>query len=436
MQSPSGTLEDRREPGRNAAAIAAWCVYDFGIAAWPVVIATFVWGVYFSTGIAHSSEEGAARWGATLSIAGFVVAVLGPMLGAIADRAGRRKPWIGVFATVCVVATASLWFSRPTPESAARTLLLVVLGSVSYEFGVVFYNASLRDVAPPSILGRVSGWGWGLGYVGGLGCLAVALVTLIKPTPALFGLDKVAAEPVRATAILVAFWIAAFVTPFFLLAPDRKSGGMSVTQAVSAGLRGLYDNLKDLPRRPTILRFLIARMIYADGLNTLFIFGGIYAAAAMGFALDEVLLFGIAINATAGLGAALFAWIDDWIGSKPTIVMSLACLIALGGAILFIHSKPWFWSVALALGVFVGPAQAASRTLMAHLVPRGLEAEMFGLYALTGKITAFTGPAIYGLAVEHFASQRAGMASVIVYLVAGLALLLTVRVGGAARVSA
>ena len=430
------TTNDRPERASGAGALAAWCIYDFGIAAWPVVIATFVWGVYFSTGIARSSDEGAARWGVALSIAGFAVAILGPILGAIADRAGRHKPWIGAFAAVCIAATACLWFSRPTPDVAGRTLVLVVIGSVSYEFGVVFYNASLRDVAPQAMLGRVSGWGWGLGYIGGLGCLAIALFGLIKPTPALFGLDKAAAEPVRATALLVALWIAVFVTPFFLLMPDRKSRDASIAQAVGAGLRGLYANLKDLPSRPAIFRFLIARMIYGDGLNTLFIFGGIYAAGVMGFALDEVLLFGIAINATAGLGAALFAWVDDWMGSKPTIVVSLLCSIALGTAILFIHSKAWFWPVGLALGVFVGPAQAASRTLMARLVPLGLEAEMFGLYALTGKITAFAGPAIYGLAVDHFASQRAGMASVIVFLLIGLGLLMTVRAEGIKPVSA
>jgi MFS transporter, UMF1 family len=436
VPAPVREPEDRPERPGNAGAIAAWCVYDFGIAAWPVVVSTFVWSVYFSTVIASSSEEGAAGWGAALLIAGFAVAIFGPILGAVADRVGRRKPWIGIFAAVCVAATASLWFSRPSPDAAGRTLVLVALGSIAYEFGVVFYNASLRDIAPQAILGRVSGWGWGLGYIGGLACLAIALFGLIKPASAPFGLDKAAAEPVRATALLVALWIAAFVTPFFLLVPDRGSGKTSIARAVGAGLRGLYANLKHLPRRPAILRFLIARMIYGDGLNTLFIFGGIYAAGVMGFALDEVVLFGIAINATAGLGAVLFAWIDDWMGSKPTIVVSLLCLAALGVAILFIHSKAWFWPAGLALGVFVGPAQAASRTLMARLVPRGLETEMFGLYALSGKITAFAGPAIYGLAVHRFDSQRAGMASVVVFLLTGLGLLLTVRLEAKEGVSA
>jgi len=334
-----------------------------------------------------------------------------------------------VFAIVCVSATAFLWFSRPDPEAAWQTLIFVTLGGIAYEFGVIFYNAMLRDIAPPAILGRLSGWGWGAGYLGGLGCLTIALFNLIMTATPPFGLDKASAEPVRATALLVAFWIAIFVTPLFLLVPDRKAKGSNVTEALRAGLGGLFANLRNLPARPAIFRFLVARMIYADGLNTLFIFGGIYAAQVMGFRLDEVVLFGIAINGTAGAGAVLFAWVDDAIGSKPTIVISLLCLVALGTAILFIESKTWFWGVGLGLGVFVGPAQAASRTLMARLCPHGLEAEMFGLYALTGKITAFTGPALYSLAVHQFSSQRAGMVSVIGYLLAGLALLLTVRVG-------
>jgi UMF1 family MFS transporter len=394
-----------------------------------VVVATFVWSTYFATAILHAPEEGAAEWGAALSAAGFVVAVLGPVLGAVADRAGRRKPWIAAFAFLCVSTTAFLWFSVPVPEAAEQTLVLVALGSVAYEFGLVFYNAMLRDLAPPALLGRVSGWGWGLGYVGGLLCLTLALFGLIRNPAPPFGLDRSVAEPVRATAILVAAWIGLFALPLFALVPDRKARAITMGRAVREGLASLLATLRRLPAQPHLLRYLLARMIYGDGLNTLFIFGGIYAAGSIGFSLEEVVLFGIAINATAGAGALLFAWIDDWLGSKPTIVIALVALVALGTAILLIHSKPWFWALGLALGVFVGPAQAASRSLMARLAPQGLEAEMFGLYALTGKVTAFLGPACYGLATAHFASQRAGMATVVGFLVVGLLLLLTVNEG-------
>jgi MFS transporter, UMF1 family len=408
-------------------ALVAWCLYDFGVAAWPVVIATFVFGTYFTKAIAVSPERGTAEWGTALSLAGLAVAILGPVLGAVADYAGRRKPWIAGFALATIIATGLLWFSRPSPDAALRTLLLVALGSMTYEFGLIFYNAMLRDLVPAERMGRLSGWGWGLGYIGGLLCLIVALEGLLRASPPPFGLDKAAAEPVRATAILVALWFGLFALPLLALVPDRPPSGRGLAQAAREGLSSLGRRLRALPRERDLARFLLARMIYADGLNTLFIFGGIFAAGRYGLSLEQVILFAIGINATAGLGAVALAGLDDRIGSKPTIILSLVGLILLGGATLLTRDARWFWVLGLGLGVFVGPAQSASRTLMARMAPKGLEVEMFGLYALTGRITAFTGPALYGWAVALFASQAAGMATVLAYLAVGLALLLTVR---------
>ncbi|HUI18061.1 MAG TPA: MFS transporter [Alphaproteobacteria bacterium] len=418
------------------AARIAWCLYNFGVAAWPVVIATFVWGTYFSTAILRAPDVGAEEWGEALSGAGFVVAVLGPVLGAIADRTGRRKPWLAVFAAAAVAATALLWFSVPEPSAAMRTLVLVAFASIAYEFGLIFYNAMLRDLVPLERLGRLSGWGWGLGYVGGLACLTIALFALVKAPSPPFGLGAVPAGPVRATALLVALWFALFTLPLFFFVPDRVLPPIALGRAVGEGLKDLGASLRGLMRERNMLRFLLARMIYADGLNTLFIFGGIYAAGEIGLSLEEVIRFAILINASAGAGALLLAWLDDWIGSKPTIVLSLAALVALGGAVLAIHSKPWFWGLGIALGVFVGPAQASSRALMARMVPPGKETEMFGLYALSGTITAFVGPALYGVLSGSFASQRAGMAVVVAMLALGLALLLTVRAPGSSAARA
>ena len=295
----------------STAARIAWCLYNFGVAAWPVVIATFVWGTYFSTAILGTPNVGAERWGEALSGAGLVVAVLGPVLGAIADRTGRRKPWLAVFAAAAVAATALLWFSVPEPRAAVRTLGLVALASIAYEFGLIFYNAMLRNLVPLERLGRLSGWGWGLGYVGGLACLSIALFALVKaPTPP-FGLAAVPAGPVRATALLVAFWFALFTLPLFFFVPDRVLPPIALGRAVGEGLKDLGASLRGLMRERNMLRFLLARMIYADGLNTLFIFGGIYAAGEIGLSLEEVIRFAILINASAGAGALLLAWVDD-----------------------------------------------------------------------------------------------------------------------------
>ena len=241
------------------------------------------------------------------------------------------------------------------------------------------------------------------------------------------GLDKEVAEPVRMTTLLVAVWFGLFSLPFFAWTPDTPSSGLTLRESVGKGLSTLAATLKQVRKYKQIARFLLARMIYTDGLNTLFAFGGIYAAGTFGMTFQEIMIFAIGLNVTAGLGAASFAWIDDWLGSKRTILISVAALTVLGAAMLIIESKTLFWAYGLALGVFVGPAQAASRSLMARMAPEHLRAEMFGLYAFSGKATAFLGPALLGTVTAAFASQRAGMATILAFFIVGGLLMLWVR---------
>ncbi|MFQ5985093.1 MAG: MFS transporter, partial [Alphaproteobacteria bacterium] len=285
------------------------------------------------------------------------------------------------------------------------------------------------EITPRARIGRISGWGWGLGYAGGLVCLVIILVGFVETDSPLFGLDKseTKLEHVRAVGPISALWYALFALPLFLFTPDRRSKGISPVQAVRDGLATLVQSLREIRRYANIARYLLARMIYTDGLNTLFAVGGIFAHEAFGLELKEVLQFGIVIAVTAGLGAAAFAWVDDWIGAKRTVLIALAALALIGAALLLVHAKLWFWILAPALGVFFGPAQAASRSLMARLAPPELRTEMFGLYAFSGKSTAFVGPFIYGVFTYAFGSTRAGMATVLVFVVVGLLLLLPVR---------
>ncbi len=430
--SPTGNSAAAAARPARRRAIAAWCLFDWANSAWPTVVGTFVFAAYFTRAVAPDPATGTAQWGWAMAASGLAVAVLSPPLGAVADSAGRRKPWLAATTALCIAATAMLWFATPGAGSVLWVLVFVALGNVAFEVGMVFYNAMLPDIAPEERIGRVSGWGWGLGYAGGLACLAVALFGLVRASPPPFGLDAAAAEPVRATALLVAGWFALFAVPLFLFVPDRPASGLGGAAALRAGLATLLRTLRRLGAYGSVGRFLLARMIYTDGLNTLFIFGAIYAAGTFGFTIEEVILFGMATNVTAGLGAVLFAWVDDRIGAKRTVVIALVGLIAVGGALLLIHSKTAFWALGLGLSVFFGPAQAASRSLMARLAPEGLTTEMFGLYALSGKATAFVGPALLGWVTSVFDSQRAGMATVLVFLGAGLLLLLPVRERGGA----
>jgi UMF1 family MFS transporter len=405
----------------------AWCTFDWANSAFPTVIITFVFAAYFTKAVAADEVTGTSHWAYALSLSALAVAVTGPVLGAIADKAGRRKPWVGVFSVLCITATAMLWFAEPDPSNVIWVLVFAALANFAFETGMVFYNAMLPALAPPDKVGRLSGWGWGFGYAGGLICLVVALVVLVQPDPPLFGLDKETFEPVRATALLVAGWFAVFCIPFFLFVPDAPPGTVSAAEAVREGVRMLIGTFRRIREYRQIALFLIARMIYTDGLNTLFSVGGIYAAVTFGMSFEEILIFGIAMNVTAGIGAFAFGWVDDWIGAKRTILIAVGALTVLGAALLVIESKTLFWVCALPLGLFFGPAQSASRSLMARVAPPHLRAEMFGLYALSGKATAFLGPAVFGWVTAMAQSQRVGLATILVFFIVGMLLLLPVR---------
>ena len=421
----AGKAAGDSKAGRRA--VAAWCLYDWANSAFPTIVITFVFANYFARAVAESPAAATGQWGAAISLSGLAVALLAPVLGAVADLGGRRKPWLLVFTGLCVLAGLALWSITPGPALALRALVLVALANAAFELGQVFYNAMLPEVAPARRLGRISGWAWGLGYAGGLVCLVLCLVLLIQPEPPLFGLDGAAAEPVRATSVVAALWYLVFALPLFLFTPDRPASGVAPLQAVSRGLAQLGRTLRDLRRHGNIARFLLARMLYTDGLNTLFVFGGIYAAGSFGMDTEEILVFAILLNATAGLGAAAFGWVDDWIGAKRTILIAVTALTLFCGLILLVETKLWFYVLGAVIGIFIGPAQSASRTLMARLAPAELRTEMFGLYALSGKATAFLGPALVGWITLAADSQRLGMAIILVFFVAGLLLLLPVR---------
>ena len=312
--------------------------------------------------------------------------------------------------------TGALWFMAPDPAFALVALILVALANVGLEMGIVFYNAMLPDIAPASIIGRVSGWAWGLGYAGGLVCLVIILVAF----------DTSDLDQVRLTSVFVAVWFGLFSLPLILWTPDAPARPINWRGAIADGFGQLITTLRQVRHHGDIARFLMARLFYNDGLVTLFAVGGIYAKSTFGMTTAEVLQFGVGINVTAGLGAAAFAWIDDWIGSKRTILISLAGLIIISAGVLSAQPTLVFLIWGSLLGIFVGPVQAASRTMMAHLAPRGMKTEMFGLFAFSGKATAFIGPLVFGVVTAVTASPRWGMATILVFFALGGALLFTV----------
>lgn len=411
---------------KRTSIIAAWCLYDWAGSSFAIIVTTFVFATYFTSKVAVNHIVGTYQWANATAIAGLVIAISSPFFGAIADHGGHHKRWLFFFTYLCIISSTLLWFAYPTTNAVYFTLACVILGTIGLEVALVFYNTFLTYLAPKQYLGRISGWGWGCGYLGGIFALLITLIVFVKGN--IFSLDSKSAATIRICGPFVALWYALFSMPLFFLAPALSSTTRPFFQAVRLGWWELLSTLKRIPSEKNIFLYLIAHMIYIDSLNTLFAFGGIYAAGTYGLTFEEVLIFGITMNITAGMGAVLFAWVDDYLSSKMTVIISLVCLIFLGIPILFLHDKYIFWFFALALCLFVGPVQSASRTLMARLITqREISTELFGLFSLSGRITAFMGPWLLGYMTMAFGSQRIGMATILVFFVIGMLLLAPVR---------
>lgn len=411
----------------RAPATFAWCLYDWAISPYPTIVSTFIISNYFAQAIVGDRVLGSAQWSFMVGAAGIAIAVSSPVLGAIADRMGQVKRGIAIGVLVLVLAGALLWFGKPDPAYRLPVLIVSGMGIVALELGMLFYNALLPSVAPVERIGRVSGWGWASGYVGGLICLGLALVLLVQPEHPIFGIPHAEAANIRATGPLAAIWAALFAWPLFFAVKDIPKTGETMGVAVKKGLGDLVRTLRSLGRTPELAWFLLASALYRDGVTTILAIGGLYAGGTFGMDLNQLIMFGMSLNVTAGLGAAAFAWLDDAIGSKRTIMLSLLGLIVFGAGIVLVHDMIWFIGLALALGIFVGPAQAASRSLAVRLAPEGEVGKVFGLYAFTGRAVTFIGPTMFGLVTATTHSQRAGMASILLLLMVGLAVLTKVR---------
>lgn len=440
-------------------ALASWVLFDWAAQPYYTLVLTFLFAPYFANAVAPTPADGQALWGYAAAAAGVLIAIGSPFLGAVADGQGRRKPWMALFSALLVAGLAALWLAVPGADATTIALVLAafVIATAMAEFTTVFTNSIMPSLVPASQLGRLSGTGWAVGYAGGLVSLAVmaGLVvadpdtgrTLLGLEPVL-ALDTAAREGDRLVGPFAALWYALFMIPFFLFVPDRRPGAR--VASTRPPLAELWETIRNLPSHRDMLLFLVARMLYADGLAAIFAFGGIYGAAVFGWGALELGLFGIVLTLTGVFGALIGGVLDDRVGSKTVIIVSLLLLLAGAFGILSVDrdhvlylsevapkeagSAPFsssgervFLAFAMLVGLVAAPVQAASRALLARLAPPEKMTQYFGLFAFSGKVTAFLAPLLVAIVTQVSGSQRLGMASIAVFLIAGLVLILGVR---------
>jgi len=433
--------------------VFGWMMFDWAAQPFFTVVTTFIFGPYFISRMASDPASGQAAWGYGIAAGGFIIAILSPVLGSIADQTGPRKPWIATFALVKILALCGLWFAAPGSNLVA-IVALFTLASVAAEFSIVFNDSMLLRLVPKAQIGRVSNLAWGLGYLGGtivlifiIACLAASPETgktIIGIDP-LFGLDPLQGEDARASGPISALWYAIFILPMFFFTPDA-GGRRAMGTAIRDGLTELKSTIGEVRQRAGIFRFLIARMIYQDGVNALLALGGGFAAAMFAWSITEIGIYGIMLNVVAIFSCLYASRLDTQLGSKSVVLISIFLLLiatigivstgpgftffgglALGdadsGGLFGTAAEKAYIAFGLLIGIAFGPVQASSRAYMARSVTEDEAGRYFGIYALAGRATSFLAPFLVATVTALSGSPRLGMATIILFFAAGLAIL-------------
>jgi len=443
------------EPRTSRLGIWGWMLFDWAAQPFFTVVTTFIFGPYFVARMTDDPIAAQTAWSNMATVSSLLIAILSPVLGAIADESGSRKPWIAFFAVIKIASLAMLWFAVPG-SPIIWPLLFMVLASLAAEFSIVFNDSMMPRLVSEKEVGRISNIAWGLGYLGGMLVLILVVALLagdpqsgrtIIGTQPLFGLDPAKGEDARVTGPLSAAWYLLFILPMFLFTPDAAKG-LPLKKAVSSGLRELRGTIGELKHRPDLLRFLIARMLYQDGVNGLLILGGAFAAGMFGWATIEIGIYGIILNVVAVFSCIAAGWIDRYLGSRKVVIISLALLLIATtgiistnpGSVLFgllplsmedsgglfgTPAEKAYILFGLLIGIAFGPVQASSRSYMARSVSLSEAGRYFGIYALSGRATSFLATLFFSIATYATGSAHIGMATLLIFLLAGLALLIT-----------
>ena len=403
--------------------LLAWILYDFANTAFSVIIVTVVFSVYFKQYIVDNytidlfgltRNPGDFLWGLGGASAMLFVAVTSPIIGAIADFSNSKKKFVFIYSTLCILSTIFLYFLEP--GMIWQAILLFILADIGFEGAIVFYNGFLPQISTPDNIGKISGYGFALGYVGSL----ISLMIALPYANMAFASDNL--QMMRPTFIWAGLFFLVFSIPFYFFVTEKKmvkNVQIKSINYIKEGYSRLKKTLKKIKEFPQIVKFLIAYFIYIDGVNTVIYFGGIFAKDTLGFSMVEVITFFAIVQFTAISGAFVFGFLTDKIGVKKTINLTLYLWMGVTLGAFFSYNVWSFYLVGLTAGISMGSTQAASRAMMGRLIPEGMEAEFFGFYALTGKFSSILGPLLFGITSMLTASQRIGVLSILVFFIAG-----------------
>jgi MFS transporter, UMF1 family len=421
----------------------AWTAYEWAQQPYWALIATFIFTPYFAAGFVGDAARGQSLLGYAGAVSGLAIAILSPMVGASVDARRNPRAWLIGLAFPFVIASAALWWAVPGELSRIPLILgCLVVAGVSAELGVTVLNALLPVVAKPGQVGRLSGTAWALAYVGALISLFIVLFCFSLPKVPMLGLSKALHEPDRIVGPMVALWFLAFAWPLMAIAPQPPAGGGTKP------LAELWETIRSLPSKPHMLRFLIGRMLLGDGISSFIAFGGVLAAGLFGWTTTQLGLYAILLSVAAGIGTFIGGRVDQKIGSKLTVLIATGVILfgatgvglvgkdtiffllpvapaQPGGALFSSTPERMFLFFSLFVGLTFGPAQSSLRAWMAELAPAGETGRWFGLYALSGKATAFMAPLVIAIGTRLVGDQRIAVVVSALFMALGALVLAT-----------
>lgn len=413
----------------NRSRTAAWCVFDFANSAYTTLIVTVAYAVFFRDVVVNAKDNrGDELWGTATFISMALVALVSPIVGALADYSGRKKAFLIGSTLLTIAATTALYFVGP--GDVALGMAMFIIGNFGFEVGYVFYNAFLPEVSTPETVGRISGWGWATGYIGGLVCL-MAVKPLISHSykDAAGALDPAGISAYQLSFLLVALFYFVFSLPAFFLLKEAPPQGeaRAISEYVMIGFRRVGETLRHLKHYKETAKFILASLFFTDGITTVIGFAGIYATTTMKFSSDELVWLFLVLNIAAFPGSLAAGYLADRLGPKKTLIATLllwlVVVICAGTA----ETKAAFWGVAVGAAIGMGSTQAVGRSFMSQITPPSRSAEFFGFYVLSGKFASMFGPIIFGFVSSRTGSQRAAVLSLLPLFLLGLGYMMAIN---------